>query len=122
MALALTRHPSVTSHRYVHRRSLEVRESLRVPFLSIQDATAKLVNSTPLAHEIAEESAKSDIESFCVWRITDDGLLPTRWYDIATQLHDGEREWVNRAVKYLEARGILIRNQQSAMLVRWEGL
>ena len=79
-------------------------------------------NSTPLAHEIAEESAKSDIESFCVWRITDDGLLPTRWYDIATQLHDGERAWVDRAVRYLEARGILVRNQQNASLVRWEGL
>jgi hypothetical protein len=74
-----------------------------------------------LAHEIAEESAKSDIESFCAWRHTDDGLLPTRWYNVATEMGDGERECVDRAVKYLEARGILRRNLQTAALVRWEG-
>ena len=61
-----------------------------------------------LAHEIAEESAKSDLESFCVWLQTHDGLLSTRWYNITTKVEDAKRGWIDRAVQYLQARGILI--------------
>lgn len=74
-----------------------------------------------LAHKIAENSAKCDLESFCSWLQTDDGLLPTRWYNTSLKVHEAEREMIDRAVQYLQAIGVLIRHAQNPSLVRWAG-
>src|ERR1700692_2640461 len=73
-----------------------------------------------LAHRIAEDSAKCDLESFCSWLQTDDGLLTTRWYNTSLKVHEAERELIDRAVQYLQAIGVLIRHAQNPLLVRWE--
>jgi hypothetical protein len=84
---------------------------------------ATLINHpiNALAHKIAEDSAKCDLEHFCSWLQPDNGLLPTRWYNTSLKVHEAEREVIDRAVQYLAAIGVLIRHAQNPSLVRWEG-
>lgn len=68
-----------------------------------------------LAHEIAEEDSKSLIET---------SLLPGRdaageWYDLAS-LDAEEKEYVDRAVRYLDAAGILVRSPLNPNFVGWD--
>lgn len=70
---------------------------------------------TRLEREIAEESARSDIECEYV-RVLDEG---DRWYD--TNLVSDE-DWVptlERAERYLELRGLLERHPERPELVRF---
>lgn len=69
-----------------------------------------------LAHQIAYLTAKSDIESFTMWRddrvaapVEPSFLTPNhRWYDISTVIiGEFEREAVKRAIQYLDARSLL---------------
>lgn len=72
------------------------------------------------ALEIADSCARSDIESFCEWNAAG----ATRWYDTSEgAIHpadDHPRNAVAQAVRYLGARGILIRHGASPHLVRFE--
>jgi hypothetical protein len=80
-----------------------------------------------LAHQIAYLTAKSDIESFTMWR--DDRIAapvePTfltpnhRWYDISTVIiGEFEREAVGRAIRYLDARSLLHRKLDAPFMVQ----
>ena len=59
-----------------------------------------------IAHAIAYEAARSDIECNC--RQVEWG--PPHWYD--TNIDDAEirEEWLDRAMTYLEGRGLLLRH------------
>jgi hypothetical protein len=72
-----------------------------------------------LANEIAEECAKSDLESYTSY-LQINTPQPIRWYNTDCPMSAGERHYVDRAVEYLDARGILIRNIDHPALVRWE--
>ncbi|CAM5589005.1 hypothetical protein [Rhodanobacter lindaniclasticus] len=80
-----------------------------------------------LAHRIAYESARSDIECFC--HVINDPMvvavntLPVsvghRWYDLGTQFTDDfDRVSVALAADYLAARGLLLRQPSSPRLVQ----
>lgn len=80
-----------------------------------------------LAHQIAYLTAKSDIESFTMWRddrvtapVEPSFLKPNhRWYDISTVIiGEFEREAVSRAIAYLDARSLLFRKQDQPFLVQ----
>lgn len=78
-----------------------------------------------LAHQIAYDAARSEIESFCV---AEPGLLPVdaRWWN-TRQLEDTEQHpedaaaqhgEVQRAVAYLDLRGLIERHPGNPHLVR----
>lgn len=72
-----------------------------------------------LAHEIAQSTVRSDIESYCVsehWS----GRHYGRWYDTCSASEGIESESVERAVRYLEHWGELERNPESLALVRFK--
>lgn len=80
-----------------------------------------------LAHQIAYATAKSDIESFTMWRddrvaapVEPSFLTPShRWYDISTVIiGDFEREAVKRAIQYLDARRLLHRKLDAPFMVQ----
>ena len=94
------------------------------PGCTSQTATVAALIDNPLnslAHEIAEESSRADIESFTSWLQENDKPGRLRWYNLATELDAAQRYWVDRAAEYLEGAGKLIRNPENALLVRWEG-
>lgn len=72
------------------------------------------------AIEIADSCARADIESFCEWNTAGS----TRWYDTSeAAIHPADahpRKAVAQAVRYLEARGDLIRHADKPHLVRFE--
>lgn len=69
------------------------------------DGFAKLIH---LAIGIADDTARSDVESFAYW-IERDGVLYLDTTKVADDglVHDVEQElaWVHRAVQYIERRG-----------------
>lgn len=71
-----------------------------------------------LEQEIAYHGARSDIECFCASKaVSREPLL--WWYDITTAgpvVEEGE--WVTMAVRYLEMRGLLLRNPENPNQVR----
>lgn len=69
-----------------------------------------------LAHSIAEEAARSEIESFC---LPERGLLPidARWWNTKSVDPDQQLS-VEMAVAYLELRGLLERYPNARHLVR----
>jgi len=80
-----------------------------------------------LAHQIAYLTAKSDIESFTMWRddriaapVEPSFLTPNhRWYDISTVIiGEFEREAVGRAIRYLDARSLLHRKPDAPFMVQ----
>jgi hypothetical protein len=82
-----------------------------------------------LAFKIADSCAASDIETNCPWVGDDDqgiaGEVPRgagQWYDTAAAVEGLElpenTEWLRDAVRYLEWRGMLIRNPGAPHLVR----
>lgn len=66
-----------------------------------------------LMQELADTSARADIESYCVWRMKD----RKRWFD-TSGLDPEEQEFVNKAVEYMELRGKLERNGMRNEFVR----
>jgi hypothetical protein len=72
--------------------------------------------ATQLAHEIARDSAQTDVDSFTL-TVERDGVI---WHDIDSSMPDQERDYVMRAVRYLEVIGALVRHEQNANLIRWE--
>jgi len=82
-------------------------------FLKPQEHADRLAESLRLAVEIADEAARSDIES---WGVP----LADRWFDIAP--HDGdddyERATLIRAAKYLTLRGQLEVDPADVLKVR----
>lgn len=65
------------------------------------------------ALEIADESSRALIECSC---ITADSKLPERWYDTwAVSAED--KEPIRQAVRYLEARRLLTRDEKQPHLV-----
>lgn len=76
-------------------------------------ATNGLSKLLSLQREIADEAARSDIESFCAWS----GPAPGRWYDTSSA-EDDLAAIVRRAVCYLELRGLVERHPEFSNLVR----
>jgi len=70
---------------------------------------------TTLALELADEAARSDIK-VCCYETSADGH---RWYDL-TRTPPDDVEWVERAVRYLDLRKLMIRHPDHPQLVRWE--
>jgi hypothetical protein len=70
-----------------------------------------------LAHEIAEDAAKDALSSFCA-REELDGK---KWWNTASVATGfGEAYDVERAVRYLDANGILKRAPSNANYVGWD--
>ena len=67
------------------------------------------------ALEIADSCARSDIESFCGPIVN--AKWQQEWWNVQEAGAD-EREMVDRAVRYLEARGLLERKDGEPHLVR----
>lgn len=65
-----------------------------------------------MAFELADETARCDIESECIW-LTHSGKYAGRWYELV------ENEYVARAVKYLDLRKLLVRHPENPSLVRF---
>lgn len=71
-----------------------------------------------LAHKMAESSAKSAIDSFTI----SEQYGRYKWHDLSQRENDQAwQAWLDEAVKYLDARGLLIRHRKHMHLVRWEG-
>lgn len=80
-----------------------------------------------LAHQIAYNTSRSDIECFTDWRDdrTDSPVEPSfsvakhRWHDLSTVIHDDfERECVARAIFYLDASQLLRRKPSAPYMVQ----
>jgi hypothetical protein len=79
-------------------------------FLRAREAEPERVKAMELAQAIADECARADIECHCAWSSE---YPASRWFDTAT-MEDKEcekdlRPIVDRAVAYLDARGLLVR-------------
>lgn len=59
-----------------------------------------------LAHAIAYEAARADIECHC----TQVESGPPDWYDTAIEDAEIREEWLSRAITYLDGRGLLLRH------------
>lgn len=73
-----------------------------------------------IAHQIAESSTRSDIECHCVEvDVPPEGAPPARrWYDTTRlEVLEDEREFIDDAVRYLEARGLLLRREGATHIV-----
>jgi hypothetical protein len=82
-----------------------------------QQQADRLGEQLRLAQEIADDCARSDIESFCVKRSVD-GL---DWFDTAIRFDDSDfaRSAVRRAVTYLRLRGRVTSHPTQQALVRF---
>lgn len=69
---------------------------------------------TRLGREIADETARSDIECECVW--IDEG---GRWYDTNLVSDQDVVPMLERAERYLELRGLIERHPERPELVRF---
>lgn len=78
-------------------------------------AEAAASDCNQLAQQIADSTAKSDIEIYCECVLLDNH----QWYDTVRTPSD-DVEWVDQARRYLDLRGLLIRHPQHPHLVRWE--
>lgn len=65
------------------------------------------------AIEIADSCARADIECHCTW----EHIKGERWYDTRVT-EERETEPIAQAVRYLEARGLLVRKPGQPELVR----
>lgn len=79
---------------------------------------------TALAIKIADSCARADLECNLPWRTTDDEGVAAEivrdgpaWYDTTAPEAEGQ-EWLTDALRYLELRGLLIRNEANPALVR----
>jgi len=68
-----------------------------------------------LALQFADETAISDIEMNCLRNRDDSGRY---WYDTRSAMDD-DREWVNRALVYLELRELIERHQETPDVIRF---
>ena len=59
-----------------------------------------------LERAIACEAARSDIECNC--QMVEFG--PPSWYDLISATPEIRADWIDRAVTYLDARGLLLRH------------
>jgi len=69
-----------------------------------------------LAHEIAMSTVQSDIECFCTSQQIS-GTRFGRWYDATTAAPDA-KDYVDRAVHYLDALNLLEHHPENPTLVR----
>lgn len=69
-----------------------------------------------LAHEIALDAARSDVECGCL--MVRGGRHD--WYDTQQSAHGGVDEFLPRSLAYLEARGVLIRDRERPYVVAFE--
>lgn len=75
-----------------------------------------LVNEeTELAHTIAEEAARAELEGLAPWPVLDPDYSGT-WYEVTKAEHP---EPMARAVRYLELRGLLLRHPLRPGLVQF---
>ena len=89
-------------------------------YLTAESLAERDAEVSRLAHEIADEATRSDIEGFCpahaeggqTWYFT---ILPADAYDAY------DRMTVERAVRYLELREKLEHHSTQAALVRCKG-
>lgn len=66
-----------------------------------------------LQRELADEAAASDVQSCC----TRDEREGAFWYDLASVSED-DKDWLARAVRYLDMRQLLERDPTNCSLVR----
>lgn len=64
-----------------------------------------------LAHEIAYEAARSDIECNCTQIVTWRGHA---YYDTSSATPEVRADWIDRAMTYLDGRGLLLRHPSNA--------
>lgn len=83
---------------------------------SHDEHAARLGETLRLATELADDVARSDIESFCVSTELDG----VDWFDTHHPDVDFEIGCVAKAVRYLDLRNRLIRQSQQPHLVRFE--
>lgn len=67
------------------------------------------------AIEIADSCARSDIECNCHWI----GDVPDQWYDTSIP-HEDCRDAIALSVRYLEARGLIVRDPNNRHHVRFK--
>lgn len=86
------------------------------------EGTVYLASESEMARAIADEAARSDIECHCVWTSS---RPEDRWYDTSTiEDQESEKELrgvVDRAVMYLELRGLLVRQKGAPHIVQVQG-
>jgi hypothetical protein len=67
-----------------------------------------------LQRELADEAATSDVESCCL----DEEREGVMWYDLDS-VEDGDKDWLARAVRYLDMRQLLERDPTNCSWVRF---
>lgn len=65
-----------------------------------------------LAHELAYGAARSDIECHCRQVSADPA-----WYDTASASAEFREDWIDRALAYLDGRGLLLRHPSNSAWV-----
>ena len=68
-----------------------------------------------MAYEIADSCARADIECNCPRKWV-------RWYDTSAVDVQEDAECVDRALRYLDARGLIKHHAEDPTLVNFEGL
>lgn len=69
-----------------------------------------------LQRELADEAATSDVDCCCL-REEREGAM---WYDLAS-VTDEDKDWLVRAVRYLDMRQMLERDPTNCSWVRFRG-
>jgi hypothetical protein len=65
-----------------------------------------------LQRELADEAATSDVDTCCLREVRD-GVM---WYDLGS-VEEKDREWLTRAVRYLDMRQMLERDPANSNCV-----
>lgn len=72
-----------------------------------------------LAFQLADESARSDIEVYCVEERDQHGAS---WYDTRKVIDGFDRRFIDRALQYLDLRGGMRRHSKKPHLVTFAGV
>lgn len=108
----------IVASMWMHPVLVRMFERLPAPVTLLDDHARRMGERLRLATEMADDIARSDIESHCTF----ERMGRHTWYDTTAPSREGiEVEGgIDKATRYLDLRGHLIRHPQQKHLVRFE--
>jgi hypothetical protein len=73
-----------------------------------------------MALDIADSCAVSDIETNCEGTNINPDTFPFWWVYDLNSVHEADKEFVENAVRYLDARGLLVRKEGEPNIVSFK--
>lgn len=108
----------IVASMWMHPVLVRMFERLPAPVTLLDNHARRMGERLRLGTELADEVARSDIESYCSF----EKMGRFTWYDTSTCHPEGAEveAGVDKAVRYLDLRGTLVRHPVQRHLVRFE--